>query len=91
MKLGYFTMPMHPPGRNYTRTLKEDRDAILLADALGYCEAYVGEHISDRCETIPSCLSFIVVSLISTRAGTCCADSDRKEDSGFTVSLTDCC
>jgi hypothetical protein len=47
-------MPMHPPGRNYTQTLKEDRDAILLADKLGYSEAYVGEHISDRCETIPS-------------------------------------
>jgi len=59
MKLGYFTMPMHPPGRDYTQTLKEDREAILLADRLGYREAYIGEHVSDRCETIPSCLSFI--------------------------------
>ena len=52
-------MPMHPPGRNYTQTLKEDREAVLLADRLGYSEAYIGEHIADRCETIPSCLSFI--------------------------------
>ncbi len=59
MKLGYFTMPMHPPARSYTQTLKEDREAILLADRLGYSEAYIGEHISDCCETIPSCLSFI--------------------------------
>lgn len=59
MKLGYFTMPMHPPGRNYTQTLKEDRESILLADRLGFSEAYIGEHVSDCCETIPSCLSFI--------------------------------
>lgn len=32
MKLGFFTMPMHPPGRNYTQTLKEDREAVLPAD-----------------------------------------------------------
>ena len=59
MKLGFFTMPMHPPGRNYTQTLKEDREAVLLADRLGYCEAFIGEHITDVCETIPSCLTFI--------------------------------
>jgi hypothetical protein len=59
MKLGFFTMPMHPPGRDYTQTLKEDREAVLLADRLGYCEAFIGEHITDVCETIPSCLTFI--------------------------------
>jgi alkanesulfonate monooxygenase SsuD/methylene tetrahydromethanopterin reductase-like flavin-dependent oxidoreductase (luciferase family) len=59
MKLGFFTMPMHPPGRNYTQTLKEDREAVLLADRLGYCEAFIGEHVTDVCESIPSCLAFI--------------------------------
>ena len=59
MKLGYFTMPMHPPGRNYTQTLKEDREAILLADRMGYSEAFIGEHVTDVCESIPSCLAFI--------------------------------
>jgi alkanesulfonate monooxygenase SsuD/methylene tetrahydromethanopterin reductase-like flavin-dependent oxidoreductase (luciferase family) len=59
MKLGFFTMPMHPPGRNYTQTLKEDREAVLLADRLGFCEAYIGEHVTDVCESIPSCLTFI--------------------------------
>ena len=67
MKLGFFTMPMHPPGRNYTQTLKEDRDAIVLADTLGFSEAYIGEHFSDRCETIPSCLSFIASLAHQTR------------------------
>jgi alkanesulfonate monooxygenase SsuD/methylene tetrahydromethanopterin reductase-like flavin-dependent oxidoreductase (luciferase family) len=59
MKLGYFTMPIHPATRNYTQTLKEDRQAILLADNFGYTEAFIGEHVTDICETIPSCLSFI--------------------------------
>ena len=59
MKLGFFTMPMHPPGRNYTQTLTEDRAAIILADRLGYREAFIGEHATDICESIPSCLAFI--------------------------------
>ena len=24
MELGYFTMPLHPPGSNFTKTLDED-------------------------------------------------------------------
>jgi alkanesulfonate monooxygenase SsuD/methylene tetrahydromethanopterin reductase-like flavin-dependent oxidoreductase (luciferase family) len=67
LKLGYFTMPMHPPGRNYTQTLKEDRQAILLADELGYVEAFIGEHLTDICETIPSSLAFIASLAHETR------------------------
>ena len=59
MKLGFFTMPMHPPDRDYTQTLKEDREAVILADQLGFCEAFIGEHATDICESIPSCLAFI--------------------------------
>ena len=51
MKLGYFTMPLHPPGRPWGETLREDREAILLADRLGYVEAFVGEHATDAAET----------------------------------------
>ena len=39
MKLGMFMMPLHPPGRQPWQTYAEDREAILLADRLGYCEA----------------------------------------------------
>src|SRR5436853_133880 len=35
MRLGYFTMPVHPVHRNWVETLKEDRQAIILADKLG--------------------------------------------------------
>jgi len=59
MKLGYFTMPLHPLGRGYGETLREDREAILLAEELGFEEAFVGEHVTDACETITSCLMFI--------------------------------
>jgi alkanesulfonate monooxygenase SsuD/methylene tetrahydromethanopterin reductase-like flavin-dependent oxidoreductase (luciferase family) len=67
MKLGFFTMPMHPRGRNYTQTLKEDREAVILADRLGYCDAFIGEHVTDACESIPSCLSFIASLAYETR------------------------
>lgn len=59
MKLSYFTMPLHPPERDYAQTLKEDREAILLADRLGFAEAFVGEHVTDRAETVTSCLMFL--------------------------------
>ena len=47
MRLGYFTMPMHPLDRDYTTTLKQDRETIMLCDALGYHDAFVGEHLTD--------------------------------------------
>jgi alkanesulfonate monooxygenase SsuD/methylene tetrahydromethanopterin reductase-like flavin-dependent oxidoreductase (luciferase family) len=52
-------MPLHPPGRSPAQTLAEDREAILLADRLGYCEAYVGEHVTDLAENVTSCLMFL--------------------------------
>jgi alkanesulfonate monooxygenase SsuD/methylene tetrahydromethanopterin reductase-like flavin-dependent oxidoreductase (luciferase family) len=67
MKLGYFTMPLHPPTRDYTQTLKEDREAIVLADRLGYSEAFVGEHVTDQAETITSCLMFIASLMSETK------------------------
>jgi alkanesulfonate monooxygenase SsuD/methylene tetrahydromethanopterin reductase-like flavin-dependent oxidoreductase (luciferase family) len=67
MELGYFTMPIHPPGRNYAETLKEDREAILLADRLGFTEAYVGEHVTDAAETITSCAIFLASLVHDTK------------------------
>ncbi|MEK6243414.1 MAG: LLM class flavin-dependent oxidoreductase [Pseudomonadota bacterium] len=59
MKLATFMMPLHPPGRSPADTLPEDREAILLADRLGYAEAFVGEHITDLAENVTSCLMFL--------------------------------
>src|SRR6266511_445490 len=66
MKLGYFTMPVHPPARSYVETLKEDREAFILADQLGYTEGYCGEHLTDAAENIPNSLMFIATLLGAT-------------------------
>ncbi|MBM3530676.1 MAG: LLM class flavin-dependent oxidoreductase [Alphaproteobacteria bacterium] len=67
MKLGFFTMPVHPHGRNYAETLKEDREAFILADRLGFSEGYCGEHLTDAIENIPNSLMFIATLLDATK------------------------
>ena len=74
MKLGFFIMPVHPLTRNYAETLREDREAFILADKLGYSEGYCGEHLTDLAENIPSSLTFVgslagYTSQIRTRHG----------------------
>lgn len=64
MRLGYFSMPVHPLGRSWIQTLKEDREAVILADRLGFYDAFIGEHLSDGCETITSSMLFLA-SLVS--------------------------
>jgi hypothetical protein len=59
MKLGFFTMPIHPLDKEWRQSLREDREAFILADELGYVEGYVGEHATDRAENITSCAVFI--------------------------------
>ena len=67
MKLGYFTMPVHPASRNPTETLREDREIIILADALGYHDAFVGEHLTDLVENITSSMVFQATLIHSTK------------------------
>ncbi|AZG11678.1 LLM class flavin-dependent oxidoreductase [Pigmentiphaga sp. H8] len=59
MRLGYFTMPLHPLHRNPTETLQEDREAIILADRLGFHDAFVGEHLTDQAENVTNSLLFL--------------------------------
>jgi alkanesulfonate monooxygenase SsuD/methylene tetrahydromethanopterin reductase-like flavin-dependent oxidoreductase (luciferase family) len=67
MNLGFFTMPIHPLDKDWRLSLKEDREAFLLADELGFTEAYVGEHITDMAENITSCIAFIAWIAAATR------------------------
>jgi alkanesulfonate monooxygenase SsuD/methylene tetrahydromethanopterin reductase-like flavin-dependent oxidoreductase (luciferase family) len=67
MQLGFFTMPIHPVGRNLGETLNEDRELALLADRLGFVEGFFGEHITDAAETITSGLIFIAWLLRETK------------------------
>lgn len=59
MQIGFFTMPIHPLGKDWRTCLAEDREAFLLADRLGYTEAYCGEHVTDEAENITSNTMFL--------------------------------
>jgi alkanesulfonate monooxygenase SsuD/methylene tetrahydromethanopterin reductase-like flavin-dependent oxidoreductase (luciferase family) len=67
MRLGYFTMPVHPIHRDWSETLREDRQAVILADRLGFHDAFIGEHLSDRCETITNSMMFLASLVSDTR------------------------
>jgi alkanesulfonate monooxygenase SsuD/methylene tetrahydromethanopterin reductase-like flavin-dependent oxidoreductase (luciferase family) len=67
MRLGYFTMPVHPMDRDWAETLQEDREAIILADKLGFHDAFVGEHVTDKCETITNSMMFHATLINSTK------------------------
>ncbi len=67
MRLGYFAMPVHPLHRNTTETLKEDRAAVILADALGYYDAFIGEHLTDRAENITNSMIFLATLIHATK------------------------
>src|SRR5712675_415670 len=67
MNLGFFTMPIHPPEKDWRLSLLEDRQAFLLADELGFTEGYVGEHVTDKAENITSCIAFIAWLAAATK------------------------
>lgn len=59
MKLGFFTMPIHPLDKDWRQALQEDREAFVLADELGFVEGLCGEHVTDKAENITSCIAFL--------------------------------
>ena len=67
MKLGFFTMPIHPLEKEWRVSLREDREAFL-ADELGFTEGYVGEQITDRAGNITSCAMFIASLVDATKS-----------------------
>lgn len=64
MQLGMFMMPVHALDKPWGRALGEDREAVILADRLGFSEVWIGEHFSSRPEQIPSPMMFLA-SLIN--------------------------
>jgi alkanesulfonate monooxygenase SsuD/methylene tetrahydromethanopterin reductase-like flavin-dependent oxidoreductase (luciferase family) len=67
MRLGLFMMPIHDPARGYLEVFKEDRESILHAEALGYDEAWVGEHYACKTEPIPDPLQFMATLIPVTQ------------------------
>ena len=67
MKLGLFTMPLHPLHRDPAVTLQEDRETVILADRLGYYDAFVGEHLTDRAENVTNSFIFLATLIEATK------------------------
>jgi alkanesulfonate monooxygenase SsuD/methylene tetrahydromethanopterin reductase-like flavin-dependent oxidoreductase (luciferase family) len=59
MRLGFFTMPLHPAQRAPSQTLQEDREAVILADKLGFYDAFVGEHLTEKSENVTNSFIFL--------------------------------
>ena len=60
-------MPLHPAHRDSAVTLDEDREAIILADQLGYHDAFVGEHLTEKSENVTNSFIFLATLIHHTR------------------------
>ena len=60
-------MPLHPRNRDPAVTLQEDREAFILADRLGFYDAYVGEHLTDPEENVTNSFIFLASVLAETK------------------------
>lgn len=67
MEFGLFMMPLHPPHRALADGYDRDVDQIVLADRLGYREAWIGEHFTERWENAPAPDLLIAKALALTR------------------------
>ena len=67
MDLGLFMMPLHPPTKDRTQTFEEDTAAIVLADELGFAEAWIGQHHTAAWEPIPANDLFIASVIPQTQ------------------------
>ena len=67
MQFGLFMMPLHPPHRAFADGYDRDIDQIVLADRLGFREAWVGEHLTERWENAPAPDLLIAKALALTK------------------------
>src|SRR5437867_3853595 len=67
MRLGYFTMPLHPPGSDPAQTMEDDLEQLVTLEGLGFEEAWIGEHFTAVWENIPCPDLFIARALGATR------------------------
>jgi limonene 1,2-monooxygenase len=67
LRFGIFLAPFHVPTGNPTLALERDLELVVRLDALGYDEAWIGEHHSAGTEIIASPEVFIAVAAERTR------------------------
>ena len=63
-------------GADWSQTLREDREAFILADQLGFYDAFMGEHLTDACENVTNSMLFLATLIHDTKqiklaTGTC--------------------
>ena len=54
MKLGMFLQPATKPGRPLSETIDWNLDVIRHADACGFAEVWIGQHITSPWEPLPA-------------------------------------
>ena len=67
MRLGLFMMPLHPSYRAIADGYDRDIDQLVLADKLGFDEAWLGEHFTEKWENAPSPDLLIAKALALTK------------------------
>jgi limonene 1,2-monooxygenase len=67
LRFGTFLAPFHAPGQNPTLAIQRDLRLVEHLDALGYDEAWIGEHHSAGSEIIASPEIFIAAAAERTR------------------------
>ena len=67
LRFGIFMAPFHQAGENPTLALERDLELVAHLDALGYDEAWIGEHHSAGTEIIASPEIFIAAAAERTR------------------------
>ena len=67
VNLGFFAMPLHPKERVYRDVMKDNREAIILADRLGFTEAWIGEHQTSIAEPISDPYLFLATIIHATK------------------------
>jgi alkanesulfonate monooxygenase SsuD/methylene tetrahydromethanopterin reductase-like flavin-dependent oxidoreductase (luciferase family) len=66
MRFGLFMMPLHPPHRALADGYARDVEQLVLADRLGFDEAWVGEHLTERWENAPAPDLLLAQALVRT-------------------------
>ncbi|MFN8540005.1 MAG: LLM class flavin-dependent oxidoreductase [Thermomicrobiales bacterium] len=64
MQLGYFTMPLHPPGSDIGLTMAADLEQIVALERFGYAEAWIGEHFTSVWENVP-CPDLLIAQVLA--------------------------
>src|ERR1700759_2155388 len=67
LRFGYFIAPFHRAGTNPTLAMQRDLEFVEHLDALGFDEAWIGEHHSAGSEIIASPEIFIAAAAQRTR------------------------